>query len=139
MSMLLLVRNYTPAHEMIMRGDWQVSDVARNTYDLEGKVIGTLGKLYVAHSIMSFVSIAIFALQVRGGLATVFFNVWLPLTPKSSCTTTTPLSQRQPLKASTRVASTSLRYNLFFFPVQTSEIFPISRPTYRTSSRNATS
>ena len=46
MSMLVLVRNYTPAHEMIMRGDWKVSDVARNTYDLEGKVIGTLGMCF---------------------------------------------------------------------------------------------
>ena len=28
---------------MIARGDWQVSDIARNAYDLEGKVIGTIG------------------------------------------------------------------------------------------------
>lgn len=43
MTMLTLVRNYTPAHEMIARGDWQVSEVARNAFDLEGKVIGTIG------------------------------------------------------------------------------------------------
>ncbi|EKM58247.1 uncharacterized protein PHACADRAFT_171509 [Phanerochaete carnosa HHB-10118-sp] len=43
MSILLLVRNFIPAHEMIERGDWQVSDVARNAYDLEGKVVGTIG------------------------------------------------------------------------------------------------
>jgi formate dehydrogenase len=43
MSILLLVRNFVPAHEMIMRGDWQVSDVARNAFDLEGKVVGTIG------------------------------------------------------------------------------------------------
>jgi len=43
MSILLLVRNFVPAHEMIERGDWQVSDVARNTFDLEGKVVGTIG------------------------------------------------------------------------------------------------
>lgn len=29
--------------QMIERGEWQVSDIARNAYDLEGKVIGTLG------------------------------------------------------------------------------------------------
>ncbi|KAI3612912.1 formate dehydrogenase [Moniliophthora roreri] len=29
MSMLLLVRNFVPAHEMIQRGEWQVSDIAR--------------------------------------------------------------------------------------------------------------
>ncbi|KAF9813030.1 hypothetical protein IEO21_05816 [Rhodonia placenta] len=43
MSMLLLVRNFVPAHEMVERGDWQVSDVARNAFDLEGKVVGTIG------------------------------------------------------------------------------------------------
>lgn len=43
MSMLLLVRNYTPAHEQIVRGEWSVGDVARDSYDLEGKVIGTVG------------------------------------------------------------------------------------------------
>jgi formate dehydrogenase len=43
MSILLLVRNFVPAHEMIARGDWQVSEVARNAFDLEGKVVGTIG------------------------------------------------------------------------------------------------
>ncbi|EPT05010.1 hypothetical protein FOMPIDRAFT_1039841 [Fomitopsis schrenkii] len=43
MSILLLVRNFVPAHEMIERGDWQVSDIARNAFDLEGKVVGTIG------------------------------------------------------------------------------------------------
>jgi formate dehydrogenase len=43
MSILLLVRNFVPAHEMIERGDWVVSDVARNAFDLEGKVVGTIG------------------------------------------------------------------------------------------------
>ncbi|KAI0263595.1 hypothetical protein BC834DRAFT_971278 [Gloeopeniophorella convolvens] len=43
MSILLLVRNFVPAHEMAARGDWQVSDIARGAFDLEGKVVGTLG------------------------------------------------------------------------------------------------
>jgi len=43
MDILLLVRNFVPAHEMIERGDWVVADIARNAFDLEGKVIGTLG------------------------------------------------------------------------------------------------
>jgi formate dehydrogenase len=61
MSILLLVRNFIPAHEvtfysqlyqlcqsnddsqMIQRGDWQVSDIARSAFDLEGKVVGTIG------------------------------------------------------------------------------------------------
>ena len=28
---------------MIERGDWYVSEIARNAYDLEGKVVGTIG------------------------------------------------------------------------------------------------
>ncbi|GAA5961256.1 hypothetical protein JCM8115_001524 [Rhodotorula mucilaginosa] len=43
MSILILVRNYTPAHEQIMRGDWEVAAVAKAAFDLEGKVVGTLG------------------------------------------------------------------------------------------------
>lgn len=43
MTILTLVRNYTPAHEMIARGDWAVSEIARNAFDLEGKVVGTIG------------------------------------------------------------------------------------------------
>lgn len=60
MSMLLLVRNFVPAHQvrilqlktpftisippqMIAKGDWQVSEIARNAFDLEGKVVGIIG------------------------------------------------------------------------------------------------
>jgi formate dehydrogenase len=43
MTILVLVRNYTPAHEQIMAGDWNVAQAARGTYDLEGKVVGTVG------------------------------------------------------------------------------------------------
>ena len=38
MSILLLVRNFVPAHEQIERGDWNVAEIARNAFDLEGKV-----------------------------------------------------------------------------------------------------
>ena len=34
MSILVLVRNYTPAHEQIMRGDWEVAAVAKAAFDL---------------------------------------------------------------------------------------------------------
>ena len=52
MNILLLVRNFVPAHEMIKRGDWQVSDVARNAFDLEGKVIGTLGAGRIGYRVL---------------------------------------------------------------------------------------
>jgi len=52
MSILLLVRNYQPAHEMIERGDWQVSDVARQAFDLEGKVVGTIGAGRIGYRVL---------------------------------------------------------------------------------------
>ncbi|KAI0259606.1 hypothetical protein BC834DRAFT_974158 [Gloeopeniophorella convolvens] len=52
MSILLLVRNFVPAHEMAARGDWQVSDIARNAFDLEGKVVGTLGAGRIGYRVL---------------------------------------------------------------------------------------
>ncbi|GAA94748.1 uncharacterized protein L969DRAFT_94625 [Mixia osmundae IAM 14324] len=43
MTMLCLVRNFVPAHEQIRAGDWNVAKVAQDAYDIEGKVIGTIG------------------------------------------------------------------------------------------------
>ncbi|KAF2627083.1 hypothetical protein BU25DRAFT_469454 [Macroventuria anomochaeta] len=42
MTILTLVRNFIPAHEQIARGDWNVAEVAKNEYDLENKVVGTV-------------------------------------------------------------------------------------------------
>jgi len=42
MTILTLVRNYTPAHEQIVAGDWNVAAVAKGEYDLEGKTVGTV-------------------------------------------------------------------------------------------------
>lgn len=52
MSILLLVRNFVPAHEQIERGDWKVSDVARNAFDLEDKVIGTIGAGRIGYRVL---------------------------------------------------------------------------------------
>ncbi|WWC86153.1 uncharacterized protein L201_001026 [Kwoniella dendrophila CBS 6074] len=43
MSILVLVRNFVPAHEQIVADDWNVAEIARNAYDLEDKVVGTVG------------------------------------------------------------------------------------------------
>ncbi|CCM00499.1 uncharacterized protein FIBRA_02533 [Fibroporia radiculosa] len=52
MTILLLVRNFVPAHEMIERGDWMVSDIARNAFDLEGKVVGTIGAGRIGYRVL---------------------------------------------------------------------------------------
>jgi len=43
MDILNLVRNFVPAHQQVEADQWNVADIARNAYDLEGKVIGTIG------------------------------------------------------------------------------------------------
>ena len=43
MSILLLVRNFVPAHDQARSGQWNVADIARNSFDLEDKVVGTVG------------------------------------------------------------------------------------------------
>lgn len=42
MTILNLVRNFVPAHEQIARGEWNVAAVAKNAFDLENKVVGTV-------------------------------------------------------------------------------------------------
>ncbi|CAJ2507929.1 Uu.00g091150.m01.CDS01 [Anthostomella pinea] len=42
MTILVLVRNFVPAHEQIQEGDWNVAAAAKNEYDLENKVVGTV-------------------------------------------------------------------------------------------------
>jgi len=42
MTILTLVRNFVPAHEQVERGEWDVAAVAKNEFDLENKVVGTV-------------------------------------------------------------------------------------------------
>lgn len=42
MTILVLVRNFVPAHEQVAKGEWDVAGVAKNEYDLEGKTVGTV-------------------------------------------------------------------------------------------------
>ncbi|KAG9233041.1 D-isomer specific 2-hydroxyacid dehydrogenase [Amylocarpus encephaloides] len=42
MTILILVRNFVPAHEQIQAGEWDVAAAAKNEFDLEGKVVGTV-------------------------------------------------------------------------------------------------
>lgn len=37
---------------MIERGDWQVSDIARLAFDLEGKVVGTIGAGRIGYRVL---------------------------------------------------------------------------------------
>ena len=39
-------------NQMIERGDWQVSDIARSAFDLEGKVVGTIGAGRIGYRVL---------------------------------------------------------------------------------------
>lgn len=52
LRILLLVRNFVPAHEQIERGDWNVAEIARNAFDLEGKVVGTIGAGRIGYRVL---------------------------------------------------------------------------------------
>src|ERR1700737_2992067 len=43
LPMLAVVRNFIPAHEQVARGDWDVAAVAKVSFDIEGKVVATVG------------------------------------------------------------------------------------------------
>ncbi|WFD20572.1 formate dehydrogenase [Malassezia caprae] len=44
MTILVLVRNFVPAHrQYVDEKRWDVADIAQNSYDIEGKVVGTFG------------------------------------------------------------------------------------------------
>lgn len=49
---LSLVRNYLPANQQIINGGWNVAEIARNSFDLEDKVVGTLGAGRIGYRVL---------------------------------------------------------------------------------------
>lgn len=43
MRILILVRNFLPGYQQVVRGEWDVAAIAYRAYDLEGKTVGTVG------------------------------------------------------------------------------------------------
>jgi formate dehydrogenase len=43
MQILALVRNYIPAYTQVINNQWDVAKIAEKAFDIEGKVIGTVG------------------------------------------------------------------------------------------------
>ncbi|BGP17270.1 hypothetical protein JCM10213_008176 [Rhodosporidiobolus nylandii] len=52
MTILLLVRNYDVGHKQALENRWEVAEVAKGAYDLEGKVIGTLGAGRIGYRVL---------------------------------------------------------------------------------------
>ena len=43
MMVLALVRNYIPAHQIVLDGGWNIADAVSRSYDLEGMQVGVVG------------------------------------------------------------------------------------------------
>ncbi|KAG7662080.1 uncharacterized protein J8A68_004342 [[Candida] subhashii] len=52
MTILTLVRNFVPGHEMSVEGKWDIAGVAKHEYDLEGKVVATVGAGRIGYRIL---------------------------------------------------------------------------------------
>ncbi|GJJ09014.1 hypothetical protein Clacol_003235 [Clathrus columnatus] len=52
MTILTLVRNYDTGHQQAITGNWQVSNIARKAFDLENKVVGTIGAGRIGYRVL---------------------------------------------------------------------------------------
>lgn len=52
MTMLVLVRNFVPAHEQVIKGEWDIAGAAKDEYDLEDKVIATVGAGRIGYRVL---------------------------------------------------------------------------------------
>ena len=52
MSMLILIRNYNIGHLQATSGGWDVAAVAKQEYDLEGKVVATVGAGRIGYRVL---------------------------------------------------------------------------------------
>lgn len=52
MTILNLVRNFVPAHEQAVSGGWDIAAVAKDTYDLEDKVVATVGAGRIGYRVL---------------------------------------------------------------------------------------
>lgn len=52
LQILVLVRNFVPAHEQIAGGGWDIGAVCKKAYDLENKCIGIVGAGRIGRLVM---------------------------------------------------------------------------------------
>lgn len=52
LTILSLVKNFIPAHQNAMEGGWDIAKISRDAYDLEGKVVGTIGAGRIGYKVL---------------------------------------------------------------------------------------
>ncbi|CAI4050572.1 hypothetical protein SUVZ_13G4640 [Saccharomyces uvarum] len=51
-TILVLIRNYNGGHQQAINGEWDIAGVAKNVYDLEDKVISTVGAGRIGYRVL---------------------------------------------------------------------------------------
>lgn len=59
-----------PAHEQVVGGKWNVAEIAKNAYDIEGKVVGTIGAGRIGQRVLQRLQV----LFLHCNLNTLFFS-----------------------------------------------------------------
>ncbi|EGW29867.1 formate dehydrogenase-like protein [Spathaspora passalidarum NRRL Y-27907] len=52
MTILCLIRNFVPAHERAINGEWDIAGCAKDEYDLEDKVVATVGAGRIGYRVL---------------------------------------------------------------------------------------
>lgn len=60
MRILVLIRNYLPARDQIVSGEWDVPAVAVNSWDLIDKTVGTVGGGRIGYHMMKRLRVCVF-------------------------------------------------------------------------------
>ena len=59
LQILVLVRNFVPAHEQIAGGGWDIGAVCKKAYDLENKCIGIVGAGRIGRLVMERLKVSL--------------------------------------------------------------------------------
>ena len=62
MLILAMVRNFLPAHKQITDGGWDIGAAASKAYDIEGKIIGTVGTGQIGRLVLERLKVICFGL-----------------------------------------------------------------------------
>ena len=52
MTILVFIRNFIPSHQMAVGGGWDIAACAKHEYDLEGKVVATVGAGRIGYRVL---------------------------------------------------------------------------------------
>lgn len=63
MRILILLRNFVPAHTQICESGWNVAAVAYRAFDLQGKTVGTVGSGRIGQELLKRLKVGFLTLD----------------------------------------------------------------------------